>query len=59
MPKPRRNTRTSFVLPAELHVRIQAEQARTGAPLAEIVRRALDGYLTPREREAAKKGGTR
>jgi hypothetical protein len=58
MAKGRKMTRRSLVLSAELYVRIQAEQERTGAPMAEIIRRALDAYLTPRE-QAARKGGTR
>jgi predicted DNA-binding protein len=59
MKKPRRRaTRTSLSLPGDLYERLQAEHERTGAPLAEIVRRAVDAYLTPRER-AARKGGTR
>ena len=56
-PSPR-NTRTSFVLPADLHARLLAEHARSGAPLAEIIRRALHDYLAPREL-TAKKGGPR
>jgi hypothetical protein len=51
-------TRRSLALTAEFVVRIQAEQERTGAPAAEIIRRALDAYLTPRE-AAARKGGGR
>jgi predicted DNA-binding protein len=43
------------VLPAELDERVQAEQERTGAPRAEIIRRALNEYLTPRE-QATRKG---
>jgi predicted DNA-binding protein len=57
MTKGRKNTRRSLVLSAELAVRIQAEQERTGAPVAEIIRRALDAYLTPREQAARKAGG--
>jgi predicted DNA-binding protein len=50
-------TRTSLSLPRDLYERLQAEHARTGAPLAEIVRRAVDAYLTPREAAAKKAGG--
>jgi hypothetical protein len=50
------STRRTLVLPAELYERVKAENARTGAPVAEIMRRALNEYLTPRE-QAAKKGG--
>jgi predicted DNA-binding protein len=56
--KARTTTRRSLVLSAELALRVQAEQARTGAPVAEIIRRALDAYLTPRE-QAARKAGAR
>jgi predicted DNA-binding protein len=49
-------TRRTLVLPAELYARVQAEQDRTGAPMAEIIRRALNEYLMPRE-QAARKGG--
>jgi hypothetical protein len=48
-------TRRTVVLPAELDERVQAEQERTGAPRAEIIRRALNEYLTPRE-QATRKG---
>ncbi len=51
-------TRRSLVLTSELYARIKAEQERTGAPMAEIIRRALDSYLSPREL-AARKGGAR
>jgi predicted DNA-binding protein len=51
-------TRTSLSLPGDLYARLQAEHERTGAPLAEIVRRAVDAYLTPRE-QAARKGSPR
>ena len=47
-------TRRTLVLPAELYGRVQAEQERTGAPMAEIIRRALNEYLTPREQVARK-----
>jgi predicted DNA-binding protein len=58
MTKERKSTRRSLVLSPEMAVRIQAEQERTGAPAAEIIRRALDAYLTPRE-QAARKAGAR
>ena len=61
MRKSKGATRTSLSLPNDLYVRLQAEQERTGAPLAEIVRRAIDSYLTPRELpldEQAKRLGT-
>jgi predicted DNA-binding protein len=58
MKKAKGGTRTSLSLPNDLYARLQAEQQRTGAPLAEIVRRAIDGYLTPRE-QAARKGSAR
>jgi predicted DNA-binding protein len=57
MKKSRGSTRTSLSLPSDLYARLQAEQERTGAPLAEIVRRAVDSYLTPREQAARKAGG--
>jgi len=56
---PKAATRTSLTLPGDLYARIQVEHERTGAPLAEIVRRAVDQYLTPREREASRRGGAR
>jgi Ribbon-helix-helix protein, copG family len=52
MTKARTATRTSLSLPRDLYERLQAEHARTGAPLAEIVRRAVDAYRTPREAAA-------
>lgn len=55
--KAKKATRTSLSLPLDLYERLQAEHARTGAPLAEIVRRAVDAYLTPREAAAKKAGG--
>ena len=58
MSKARKSTRRSLVLSAELYVRVQSEQERTGAPMAEFIRRALDAYLTPRE-QAARKGAGR
>ena len=58
MKKARGSTRTSLSLPSDLYTRLQAEHERTGAPLAEIVRRAIDSYLAPRE-QAARKGGAR
>jgi predicted DNA-binding protein len=58
MRKSKGTTRTSLSLPSDLYARLQAEQERTGAPLAEIVRRAVDSYLTPRE-QAARKGSAR
>ena len=57
MTKARKGSRRTLVLPAELQVRIRAEQERTGAPMAEIIRRALDAYLTLREQAARKAGG--
>ena len=57
MKKSKGSTRTSLSLPSDLYARLQAEQERTGAPLAEIVRRAVDSYLTPREQMARKAGG--
>jgi hypothetical protein len=58
MKKAPTNIRRSLVLSSHTMARIAAEQARTGAPAAEIIRRALDAYLTPREK-AARKGGAR
>jgi hypothetical protein len=57
MPKKAQGSkRRTLVLPAELYERVQAEQERTGAPVAEIMRRALNEYLTPREQAAKKRG---
>lgn len=39
----------NFPLPRELRERLEAESERTGAPLAEITRRALDAYLSTPE----------
>jgi hypothetical protein len=39
-------------LPDAMRDRLAAEKRRSGAPLAEIVRRAVDRYLTDREEEA-------
>jgi hypothetical protein len=47
-------TRTSLSLPGDLYARLLAERERSGAPLAEIVRRAVDAYLAPREAAARK-----
>lgn len=47
--------RRTLVLPSELAVRVEAERERTGAAVAEIIRRALNEYLLPRE-QAARKG---
>jgi predicted DNA-binding protein len=38
-----------FPLPSDLRRRLEAESDRTGAPLAEVARRALDTYLKSRE----------
>jgi predicted DNA-binding protein len=39
-------------LPSKLRARLRKENERTGAPIAEILRRAADAYL--KERENAK-----
>jgi predicted DNA-binding protein len=52
-----RGARTNLSLPGDLRARLQAERVRSGAPLAEIIRRAIDAYLTPREQAARKAGG--
>ena len=57
MTKAKKATRTSLSLPRDLYERLQAEHARTGAPQAEIVRRAVEAYLTPREAAAKKAVG--
>jgi predicted DNA-binding protein len=57
MTKAKKATRTSLSLPRDLYERLQAERARTRAPLAEIVRRAVDACLTPREAAAKKARG--
>ena len=37
--------RRSFKLPKPTIILLEAERARTGLPIAEIVRRALDAFL--------------
>ena len=32
-------------LPRPLYIRLQAEKARSGAPMTELVRRAVEGWL--------------
>ena len=39
----------NFPIPKDLRERLEAESKKTGAPLAEITRRALDSYLASRE----------
>lgn len=46
---------TSLKMPPILIDRLDAESKRTGAPKAEIVRRAIDEYLRQREGNHGKK----
>ena len=43
--------RTNVYLTAEQKEALEKLSARTGAPVAELVRRAIDSYLTMRKKE--------
>lgn len=42
---------TTFTISQELRQKVQREQDRTGAPMAEILRRALAAYLEESARD--------
>jgi hypothetical protein len=46
--------RTQIVLTDRQHAFLCSESARTGLPLAELVRRAIDGTYRPHERETVR-----
>jgi predicted DNA-binding protein len=45
--------RTTIVLPLVLKARVEQHSEKTGAPMGEIIRRALAAYLESKEMEAA------
>jgi len=43
--------RTAIFLKEEQFKKLQALSEKTGAPVAELIRRAIDSYLTTRKKE--------
>lgn len=48
----------NFHIPGPLDARLKEESRRTGIPLSEIARRALDEHLERRERQRRKQEAT-
>ena len=51
MPREKNDTQLNVRIPATLMQALRAESSRTGAPVSEIVRRAIVKYLESRKAE--------